>query len=77
MLLARDRIERATELLTGSGFHFNEDERVTFSADNVDLAARAAAEVSVKDFVAVPAEEPTRERFPTSAALEVFRPRRF
>lgn len=76
LLLARDRFGRRPKIRARPSLYFNEHERFPMAADDVDFAAGPAAEVPVENFVAVPPEEPTRERFPTRAPFEVFRPRR-
>ena len=56
-LVAIDRFERPAEIFSGPRFHLDENERVAIAADDIDLAAGAAAEITIQDFVAVLPQE--------------------
>ena len=56
-LVAIDRFERPAEVFPGPRFHLDENERVVIAADDIDLAAGAAAEITIQDFVTVPPQE--------------------
>ena len=54
LLVAVDRVERTSEILSRPRFYFDEDERVVVAADDIDLASAPAAKITIKDFVTVP-----------------------
>jgi hypothetical protein len=80
LLLLADCFERATEVFARAGFHFNEDERVAVTTNDVDLAAAAAAEVSVENLETLAAQITAGELLAGRAAgemLAVERDKRF
>jgi hypothetical protein len=56
-LIAINRLERPAEVFPGPRFHLDENERVAIAADDINLAAGAAAEITIQDFVAVLPQE--------------------
>ena len=57
LLVAIDGVERTSEIVARPRFHLDENERVAITADDIDLAAGAAAEITIQDFVAVLPQE--------------------
>ena len=60
-MVAIDRLERSAEIFPGPRFHLDENERVAIAADDIDLAAGAAAEITIQDFVTVLPQELARQ----------------
>lgn len=56
-MVAIDRFERPAKTFPGPRFHLDENERVVIAADDIDLAAGAAAEITIQDFVTVLPQE--------------------
>jgi len=73
LLLSVHRVDRPPEIFVTARFHFDENERVTVAANNVDLASVARAEIPVKNFVAMTPQKSTSQFLPARAATEMFR----
>lgn len=76
LLLAIDGVERTSEILAGPRFHFDEDKRVFVAANDVDLAAAAAAKITIEDFVTVPPQKPAGQLLSASPKPKMFGARR-
>ena len=70
-LLAANGFEGTAEVFARARFHFHENKRLAIAANDIDLAARSAAEVAIEDFVALAAEKTARQLFAARTALEM------
>jgi len=67
------RLNGPAEIFPAARFHFDEDERVIVAANDVDLTTAVSAEIAIKNFVAVPAQETAGQLFTEETASKVVR----
>ena len=70
-----DRGDRAAKSFAAARLHFHEHERVGVPRDDIDFAATVAAKVTIKNFVALLAQEFPRQFLAERAAAQVRRSR--
>ena len=73
LFLSIDGCNRPAEVFPRARLYFDEYERVVIATDNVDLAAAASLEVTVKNLVPVTPQESTRQLLAVRAAPEMDR----
>jgi hypothetical protein len=76
LLVAIDGVERPSEIFARPCFHFDKDECVVVTANDVDLAAAPAAKITIEDFVTVPPQKPAGQFLPVSPKPKMFGTRR-
>lgn len=72
-LVAVNRFDRTAEVFACAGFHFDKDERVVVAANDIDLAALAAMEIAVQNFITLLAQEFARELFAAAPTTQMLR----
>ena len=73
LLLSVYCLDRPTKIFVTARFHFDENERVAVAADDVDLASAVGAEIPIKNFVAVLAQETAGQLFTEETASKMVR----
>ena len=76
LLVAIDGVEWSSEIFARPRLHFDENERVFFTTDDIDLAAAPAAKITIKDFVTAPLQEPAGQFLSASPKPKMFGTRR-
>ena len=65
------RLEWAAKIFPGACFHLDKDKCIAITADEINLTPMPAAKVTIKDFVAAPAEMARSQLFPARAEREM------
>ena len=72
LFVAIDGVERPSKIFVPPRFHFNKDERVVVTANDVDLTPGASAKITIKDLVTVPPQKPAGQFLSASPKPKMF-----
>jgi hypothetical protein len=73
LLLSIDRFNRSAKFFAAARFDFDEHQRITVAANDVDLAAATIFEIAVENLVVVAPQKSAGQFLAASAAAEMFR----
>jgi hypothetical protein len=73
LLLWIHRCKWPAKVFPSAGFYFDKDERIVIAADDIDLAAAAAAKIAAKNLVTIVTQKTARQSFAARPASEMIR----
>lgn len=72
-LVLMDGGERPPKIFSAPRLYFDEHERISITADNVNLASASSSKIAVKNLVTISPEKPAGQLLTESATLDMLR----